>query len=59
MRWLLVDGLVTALLGGFLLVSSREQAGLFLGTIIGINLLSSGIALLASGWWLRGSSDTP
>ena len=57
--WLLVDGFVTALLGGFLLVSSREQAGLFLGVIVGINLLSSGIALLASGWWLRGGSVTP
>lgn len=51
--WLLLDGLVTAVLGGILLVSSREQAGLYLGTIVGINLLSSGIALLASGFSLR------
>lgn len=53
--WLFVDGVVTALLGGFLLVSSREQAGVYLGVIVGINLLSSGLALLASGILLRKS----
>lgn len=51
--WVLVDGLVTALLGGILLTASTAQAPVFLGVIFGINLLSSGIALLASGMWLR------
>lgn len=54
--WLFVDGLVTALLGGLLLASSREQAGVYLGVIVGINLLSSGLALLATGMWLRRSA---
>jgi uncharacterized membrane protein HdeD (DUF308 family) len=53
--WVLVDGLVTALLGGILLTANAEQAPVYLGVIIGINLLSSGITLLASGIWLRRS----
>ena len=53
--WLFVDGVVTALLGAFLLVSSRDQAGVYLGVIVGINLLSSGLTLLASGIWMRRS----
>lgn len=52
--WLLADGLVTAVLGGILLTGSAERSGLLLGTLIGINLLSSGLAFLASGFWLRG-----
>jgi uncharacterized membrane protein HdeD (DUF308 family) len=51
--WVLVDGLVTAVLGGILLTASTAQAPVFLGVIFGINLLSSGVALLASGFWLR------
>lgn len=51
--WVLVDGLVTAVLGGILLTASTAQAPVFLGVIFGINLLSSGVALLASGLWLR------
>jgi uncharacterized membrane protein HdeD (DUF308 family) len=52
--WLLLDGVVTAVLGGVLLTAKPEQAGVLLGIIVGINLLSSGISFLASGLWLRG-----
>jgi uncharacterized membrane protein HdeD (DUF308 family) len=51
--WLLVDGIVTTLLGGFLLLSSPAQAGTLLGIIVGFNLLSSGLSLLAAGIWLK------
>ncbi|NDC54517.1 MAG: hypothetical protein EBZ74_09575 [Planctomycetia bacterium] len=53
--WILFDGIVTALLGGILLTSPAAQAGLYLGVLIGINLLSSGISFLAAGLWLRRS----
>lgn len=53
--WLLFDGLVTALLGGILLTAPAAQAGIYLGVLIGINLLSSGISFLAAGLWLRRS----
>lgn len=51
--WLLCDGVVTALLGGVLLVSPADRAGVYLGVLIGINLLSSGIASVAAGVLLR------
>jgi uncharacterized membrane protein HdeD (DUF308 family) len=51
--WLLVDGLVTAILGGILLTSSAAQAVVYVGILVGINLLSSGVSLLATGVWLR------
>jgi len=51
--WVLADGLVTALLGGILFTASTAQAGVFLGVIIGINLVTSGVALLATSWYLR------
>ena len=51
--WILFDGIITAVLGGILLTSPASQAGLYLGTLIGINLLSSGVAFLASGLWLK------
>lgn len=51
--WLLVDGLVTTLIGTILLLSRPLEAGILLGIMVGVNLLSSGIALLASGIWLR------
>jgi branched-chain amino acid transport system permease protein len=44
-----------AVLGGILLTSPASQAGLYLGTLIGINLLSSGIASAAAGFTLRRS----
>jgi uncharacterized membrane protein HdeD (DUF308 family) len=50
--WVLADGLITALLGGILLMSPTAQSGVYLGTLIGINLLTSGVAFLASGVWL-------
>lgn len=51
--WLLADGLITAVLGGMLLMSTTPQSGVLLGTLIGINLLASGAAFLGSGLWLR------
>jgi uncharacterized membrane protein HdeD (DUF308 family) len=51
--WLLLDGVVTAILGGILLTSSAAQAAVYLGMLVGINLLSSGVSLLATGFWLR------
>jgi len=51
--WLFADGLVTALLGGILLVSPAAQSGVLLGILVGINLLSSGLALVMSGLWIR------
>ncbi|MEI6256898.1 MAG: DUF308 domain-containing protein [Planctomycetota bacterium] len=51
--WLLFDGVVTTLLGGLLLTSSPAQAGALLGMIVGVNLLTSGVAFAATGLWLR------
>jgi uncharacterized membrane protein HdeD (DUF308 family) len=51
--WVLADGLISALLGGMLLMSPTQQSGVFLGTLIGINLLASGAAFLGSGLWLK------
>jgi len=56
--WLLVDGLVTAALGIVLLVSRPAEAAMLLGIFVGINLLSSGIMLLAAGWSLRSRLDS-
>jgi uncharacterized membrane protein HdeD (DUF308 family) len=53
--WILFNGIITAVLGGILLTSPASQAGLYLGTLIGINLLSSGIASAAAGFTLRRS----
>jgi uncharacterized membrane protein HdeD (DUF308 family) len=53
--WLLVDGVVTALLGGLLLTAREDLAGVYLGVIVGINLLTSGLALVGAGWWMRRS----
>lgn len=51
--WILLDGILTAVLGGILLTSPASQAGVYLGVLIGINLLSSGISTAAAGLWLR------
>jgi uncharacterized membrane protein HdeD (DUF308 family) len=51
--WVLADGLITALLGGMLLMSPTQMSGVYLGTLIGINLLASGVAFLGSGLWLK------
>lgn len=54
--WLLFDGVITAVLGGILLTSPAAQAGMYLGTLVGINLLVSGVSFLATGLWLRRST---
>jgi len=51
--WILVDGLITAVLGGILFTANPAQAALYLGVIIGIHLLTSGVALLGAGAWLK------
>lgn len=51
--WILIDGLITAVLGGILFTANPAQAALYLGVIIGIHLLTSGVALLAAGVWLK------
>ena len=51
--WLLLNGIVTALLGGVLLLSKADESGVLLGILLGMNLLSSGVAFLASGFALR------
>ena len=51
--WLLVDGLVTAVLGGILFTAAPEKAPLYLGVIIAAHLISSGVMLLGTGFWLN------
>jgi len=51
--WVLLDGLVTAVLGGMLVMSRVEQSGIYLGLLIGINLLVSGGSFLGAGLWLK------
>ena len=51
--WLLLDGVITGLLGGILLTSSPAAAGVLLGIFVGINLLSSAATFLAMGMHLR------
>lgn len=51
--WLLLDGVVTGILGGILLTSSPAAAGVLLGIFVGINLLSSAATFLAVGLHLR------
>jgi uncharacterized membrane protein HdeD (DUF308 family) len=51
--WILVDGLVTAVLGAILFTATPERAPVYLAVIIGINLLSSGLVLLGTGFWLN------
>ncbi|MBM4023540.1 MAG: hypothetical protein FJ284_15125 [Planctomycetes bacterium] len=50
--WLLVDGLITAVLGGVLFTAAPDQAPVYLGLIIAIHLLTSGGMLLGTGLWL-------
>ncbi|MFM9025156.1 MAG: DUF308 domain-containing protein [Planctomycetaceae bacterium] len=51
--WILLDGIVTAVLGGMLVMSRIDQAGIYLGLLIGINLLVSGGSFLGAGLWLK------
>ena len=51
--WLLGDGLLTAVLGSILVTASPEDAGMLLGVLIGVNLLSSGLTFAFTGWSLR------
>lgn len=51
--WLVVDGLITATLGGVLFTATTQQAPDYLGAIIGIHLLVSGVMLLGTWWSLR------
>jgi uncharacterized membrane protein HdeD (DUF308 family) len=51
--WILFDGIITAVLGGIMFTSPTNQAGIYLGTLIGISLLSSGVSSIAAGLTLR------
>jgi len=51
--WILVDGLVTAVLGAILFTATPERAPVYLAVIVGINLLTSGLMLLGTGFWLN------
>lgn len=51
--WVLVDGLITAVLGAILFTATPERAPLYLAVIVGINLLTSGVMLLGTGVWLN------
>jgi membrane protein HdeD len=55
--WLLVDGLITAVLGGILFTASPEQAPTYLGIIIAAHLLASGVMLLGTGFWLNRATN--
>ncbi len=54
--WLLVDGVVSAVLGVMLMTCSVDQSGVYLGVLVGLKLLSSGIFFLAAGVWLRSAA---
>lgn len=54
--WLLLDGILTAVLGGILLTAKPAAAEVLLGLFVGINLLSSASMFLGGGWMLRRSA---
>jgi uncharacterized membrane protein HdeD (DUF308 family) len=51
--WLLIDGVITGLLGSVLLTSRPAAAAVLLGVFVGVNLLSSGVMFAAAGLSLR------
>jgi uncharacterized membrane protein HdeD (DUF308 family) len=51
--WILLDGIVTAVLGGILFMAMPEQAAVYLGVIVAIHLLASGAMLVGAGIWLN------
>jgi len=51
--WVVFDALLTSLLAGLLLTARGDDTGTLLGTLVGINLLSSGLTFMATGWRLR------
>lgn len=51
--WILLDGVVTAVLGGILFMATPGQAAVYLGVIVAIHLIVSGATLLGAGVWLN------
>jgi uncharacterized membrane protein HdeD (DUF308 family) len=51
--WLLIDGVITGLLGSVLLTSRPAAAAVLLGVFVGVNLLSSGVMFADAGLSLR------
>jgi uncharacterized membrane protein HdeD (DUF308 family) len=51
--WILLDGVVTAVLGGILFMATPGQAAVYLGVIVAIHLIASGAMLLGAGVWLN------
>ena len=57
--WLLLDGVLTAILGGVLLTAKPAAAEVLLGLFVGVNLLSSSALFLGAGWSLRQAGKLP
>lgn len=57
--WLLLDGVVTFILGGVLLTAKPAAAEVLLGIFVGVNLLSSAAMFLGAGWSLRQAGKFP
>ena len=53
--WILLDGVITGVLGMILLTSRPAEAGVLLGVFVGINLLSSAMLFTSAGFSLRRS----
>lgn len=57
--WLLLDGVLTAILGGILLTAKPAAAEVLLGIFVGVNLLSSSALFLGAGWSLSQAGKLP
>lgn len=53
--WILLDGVITGVLGMILLTSRPAEAGVLLGVFVGISLLSSAMLFASAGFSLRRS----
>jgi membrane protein HdeD len=53
--WILLDGVITGVLGMILLTSRPAEAGVLLGVFVGISLLSSAMLFTSAGFSLRRS----
>ncbi len=51
--WILLDGVVTCVLGAILFMATAEQSAIYLGMIVAIHLMASGAMLLGAGVWLH------
>jgi uncharacterized membrane protein HdeD (DUF308 family) len=56
-RWVLFDAILTSFLAVVLLTARGADTGTLLGVLVGVNLLSSGLTFMATGWTLRRGAD--